>query len=68
MTKARAIGLKKTIEILIPCLIKAFNSDEVIHPDIYDAHATLLFGNMAELIDFLGKEGRKVVVKGSDCS
>jgi hypothetical protein len=48
--------------------VSAFNSDEVIHPDIYDAHAALLFANMGGLIDFLGKEGRKVVSKGSDCT
>lgn len=53
---------------MIPCLVNAFNSDEVIHPDIYDAHAALLFSNMGDLIDFLGKEGRKIVKRGSDCT
>jgi hypothetical protein len=51
--------LKKTVEILLPCLVECFNSDETIHPDIYDAHAHLLFNNLGPLIDFLGKEGRK---------
>jgi len=66
VNKARSIGLSKTIEILIPCLVNAFNSDEVIHPDIYDAHAALLFSNMGDFIDYLGKEGRKKI--GSDCT
>jgi hypothetical protein len=66
VNKARAIGLKKTTEVLIPCLINAFNSDEVVHPDIYDAHAALLFGNMGGLIEYLGKEGRKTITHGSD--
>ena len=35
-TKAKSIGLKKTAEMLVPCLVNAFNSDEVVHPDIYD--------------------------------
>ena len=66
VNKARSIGLSKTIEILIPCLVNAFNSDEVIHPDIYDAHAAILFSNMNDFIDYLGKEGRKKI--GSDCT
>jgi hypothetical protein len=66
VNKAKAIGLKKTSEVLIPCLVNAFNSDEVVHPDIYDAHAALLFANMGALIEYLGKEGRKTVARGSD--
>ena len=62
-SKAQTIGLKKTVEILLPCLVQCFNSDEVIHPDIYDVHAGLLFGNMGKLIDFLSKEGRKHAIK-----
>jgi len=57
--KAKIIGLKKTVEILLPCLVECFNSDEVIHPDIYDAHAHILFNNINLLIDFLAKEGKK---------
>lgn len=68
VNKAKSIGLRKTIEILIPCLVNAFNSDEIIHPDIYDAHAALLFANMGGLIEYLGREGRKIVSKASDCT
>jgi hypothetical protein len=73
--KAKIIGLKKCVEILLPCLVECFNSDETIHPDIYDAHAHVLFNSMGPLIDFLAKEGRKkmprkieeeVVVKEQD--
>lgn len=52
---AKVLGVAGTVEHLLPCLVECFNSDEVIHPDIYDQHATLLFGQMPQLIEFLGK-------------
>lgn len=61
--KGKQIGVKKTVEILLPCLVECFNSDEIIHPDIYDAHAHLLFTNLGPLIDFLGKEGKSKMPK-----
>ena len=68
VSKAKSIGLKKTAEFLVPCLVNAFNSDEVVHPDIYDQHATLMFANMGGLIEYLAKEGRKISSKNSDCT
>ena len=33
---AKTLGIQKTIEHLLPCLVECFNSDELIHPDLYD--------------------------------
>jgi hypothetical protein len=41
--KAKTIGLKDTVLQLLPCIVEVFKSDEIIHPDIYDVHAQLLF-------------------------
>ena len=43
---AKTIGVAATVEHMLPCLVECFNSDETIHPDIYDQHAMLLFGQM----------------------
>lgn len=60
LDKAETIGVHNTVEHLLPCLVTAFNSDETIHPDIYDPHANLLFQHLGSLIDFLGREGKKM--------
>ena len=53
--KAKCIGLKNTIDHLLPCLLTCFNSDSVIHPDTYEPHVKLLFENLGGLITFLAK-------------
>lgn len=55
VNKSKTIGVESTVDVMIPCLINAFNSDQVIHPDIYEVHAGLLFANLGLLIKFLGK-------------
>eukprot|EP00355_Strombidium_rassoulzadegani_P000111 CAMPEP_0168609238 /NCGR_PEP_ID=MMETSP0449_2-20121227/1090_1 /TAXON_ID=1082188 /ORGANISM="Strombidium rassoulzadegani, Strain ras09" /LENGTH=332 /DNA_ID=CAMNT_0008649349 /DNA_START=109 /DNA_END=1103 /DNA_ORIENTATION=- len=57
--KAKVIGVHDTVECLLPCLVNAFNCDEVIHQDVYDSYAQLLFNNMGDIITFLGKEERQ---------
>lgn len=55
INKSKTIGIESTVDAMLPCLINAFNSDQVVHPDLYETHASLLFANMTELIKFLGK-------------
>jgi hypothetical protein len=46
----------------------------LIHPDIYDHHATLLFQNLGKVVEYLSREGRSRLKKvninaeeSSDC-
>ena len=55
VAKAKVIGIQNTVECLLPCLVNVFYSDSCVHPDIYDIHAHLLFGNMGDLIKMLSK-------------
>ena len=57
--KAKCIGLKNTIDHLLPCILACFNSDSVIHPDTYEPHVKLMFENLSGVIAFLGKGGNK---------
>ena len=56
VSKAKLIGLRNTVDFLLPCIVKAFESDHYVHPDIYDSHVHLLFSNLGELIKFLSKK------------
>jgi len=49
------------VEYLLPCLVECYNSDETIHPDIYDQHAVLLFNNMPLLIEYLVRDSKKKI-------
>ena len=49
------------MEYLLPCLVECYNSDETIHPDIYDQHAVLLFNNMPLLIEYLVRDSKKKI-------
>lgn len=53
--KSKTIGIENTVEVMLPCLINAFNSDKAVHPDLYEHYSTLLFSHLGELIKFLGK-------------
>jgi len=55
--KAKCIGLKNTIDHLLPCILACFNSDSVIHPDTYEPHVKLMFENLSGVITFLAKGG-----------
>ena len=44
---------------MLPCIVNAFNSDEVIHQDLYDAYVQLLFTNLPAVLDFLEKNIEK---------
>lgn len=59
VNKSKTIGIQNTVDIMLPCLINAFNSDSCIHPDVYETHAHLLFNNLTELIHFLAKKSQK---------
>ena len=59
VNKSKTIGIQNTVDIMLPCLINAFNSDSCIHPDVYENHAHLLFNNLTELIHFLAKKSQK---------
>lgn len=59
VSKSKAIGIESTVDVMIPCLINAFNSDQAVRFDLYDNYATLLFGNMTEFIKFLGKNSQR---------
>lgn len=48
--KAKTIGLANTVEFLLPCIVAAFYSDHLVHPDIYETHVHLLFGQMEAFI------------------
>lgn len=47
------------MEHLLPCLVECYNSDETVHPDIYEAHAVLLFTNMPALIEYLVRDSKR---------
>ena len=51
---------------MLPCLVECFNSDEMIHPDIYDQHANILFGKMDQLILYLGTDSLGSAVQWTD--
>jgi hypothetical protein len=55
--KAKCIGLKNTIDHLLPCILACFNSDSIIHPDTYEPHVKLMFENLSGVISFLDKGG-----------
>lgn len=56
---AKTIGVADTVQHLLPCIVNAFNSDEVIHQDLYDAYVQLLFTNLPAVLDFLEKDIEK---------
>jgi len=56
---SKTIGVQNTVEHLLPCLVECYNSDETVHPDIYESHAVLLFSNMASLIDYLVRDTKR---------
>ena len=64
-SKAKCIGLKNTIDHLLPCILACFNSDSVIHPDTYEPHVKLMFENLTGVISFLAKGGNKTTSNGS---
>ena len=66
VAKAKVIGMQNTVDFLLPCLINVFNSDSCVHPDIYDTHAHLLFGNMGDLIKMLSRPVRKRAQSSKD--
>jgi hypothetical protein len=63
--KSKTIGIECTVDVMIPCLINAFNSDQAVHPDLYEVHVGLLFANLGELIKFLGKNSQRTKRKES---
>lgn len=44
---------------MLPCIVECYNSDETVHPDIYEAHAQLLFSNISGVIDFLVRDTKR---------
>ena len=39
MFKCKTIGIENTVNVMLPCLINAYNSDSVVHPSIYEEHS-----------------------------
>ena len=55
VAKSKAIGIESAVDAMIPCLVNAFHSDQVVHPDLYETHVTLLFTHLTAFIKFLTK-------------
>lgn len=51
--------MQNTVDHLLPCLVECYNSDETVHPDIYEAHATLLFSNISGVVEFLVRDTKR---------
>lgn len=60
-TISKTIGVQNTVEHLLPCVVECYNSDDTVHPDIYEAHAVLLFSNLPSLIEYLVRDSKRKI-------
>ena len=60
---AEQLGPDNCVQHLLPCVIECFNSDETVHPDIYDQYAPLLFSSLTEVIGQLSKAGLRILLQ-----
>lgn len=58
---SKTIGVQNAVEHLLPCLVECYNSDEAIHPDIYESHAVLLFNNLPGVIEYLVRDTKRKI-------